>query len=162
MKVENQITLYAINIAITLCLEIKTSVFKPFRYNNLKELKFSLTFESMYLIESYKTNNPAFSLTKCLSKSSKNVITQAISYEVDKNLAKTCKSYSESNFQPTDVVVSINSMILIRFSQNVSHSINQNFNYNCKEKILKILFLVVVIKNYFFYFGGLHKNELRA
>ena len=131
MRIEHQPLLFAINLAIILCLEIKTAVFKPFRYNNLKELKFSLTFESMFLIESYKTNDPEFSLTKCLSK---NIITQAISYEVDQYLAKTCKSYSQSYFQSTDIVVSSNSKIYIRYIKNMSHSSNQNFNYNCKEK----------------------------
>ena len=130
LKIKQILLVNALNIALSLCLNFESKIFKPVRYNNLKNFKFTLTFESMFLLESSKTSDPAFDLIKCISKRSKNSSTQAISYEVDQHSAKTCKSYSVSNFQPSDIVVSSESVIFIKNSKNISSSPN-SFSLNC-------------------------------
>ena len=124
-SIKHKLIIFAMNIALSFCLEFKTTKFKPFSYNNTKDLKFS---SDMNLIESYITNDQAFNHMKCIAKSSKNSLTQAISYQVDQYSSKTCKAYSNSNIQPSDIALSSQSMIFYRYQIS--------YNYNCKIKII--------------------------
>ena len=112
-KIKYQLIIHAMSIALSLCLEQKTIIFKPYKYNNTKDLKFTSVFENDYLIGSFITNDRAFNHVKCISKYSKNILAQAISFEVEQDSTRRCKSYSQSNFQPTDVSASNKSMIFI-------------------------------------------------
>ena len=117
MKIKQQLIIYALNIALSLCLDYETFTFK-------KGLKFTSNFENMSLIESFITNDQVFNRMKCILKNSKNSLVLAISFEVGADSSKICQSYSKSNFQPTDISESNQSIIFYR---------NQNlFSYQCK------------------------------
>ena len=139
IKIRNEIILYAINIAICLCKDLDSTWFKLYNYNHSKNLKFTSSFESMYLLESYSTKNQKFDLLKCLSQRSKNLSAKVFTYEVN-NLTVNCKSYSQLNFLPDDIQIAestINSMIYLRngtvSGQSSSGNNNNNsINFNCK------------------------------
>ena len=127
LNIKHQIIIHALCIALSLCLELKTIIFKPYKNNNTKDLKFTSAFENVYLIESYITNDLGFSHMKCISKYSKNSLTQAISFEVGQDSERTCKSYSQSNFQLTDIFEFNKSMIF--FTNKIVSKFHKN---NCK------------------------------
>ena len=116
---KQQLIIYALNIALSLCLDYKTNKFKTHTFK--LGFKFTSNFENMSLIETYITNDQAFNHMKCILKGSENSL--AISYEVGEDLTKICKWYSKSNFEPTDISVSNHAIIFYR---------NPNLpNYNC-------------------------------
>lgn len=126
MIIRQQLIIYIIKIAIGLCLNLDSINFKLYQYNNTRSLKFSLTFENTYLLATYSNVN----IIKCISVNSKNSLTKAISYEVNpQDSTTTCKSYSQLNFQTSDIRLteSTKSWIYLR-----NDAISKTLTLNCK------------------------------
>ena len=94
-----------IKIVLSLSLHSDSNKFYLYKFNNSMAFKFDLNFENMYLLESYQTSEQKFGIMRCISLSSKNILTKAISYEVNADLTVSCKSYSPLNFLSTDILV---------------------------------------------------------
>ena len=102
-------------INVVSCLDYSYLMFEPYKYNGSTNFKFTATFESTYLLESYKINYKSFSLIMCLSLAFRNVSTQIIRYEVIDTMTVDCKSYSRLGFESTDIVLpSIKSIIYLK------------------------------------------------
>ena len=88
-----------IKMASSLGLNISITSFKSFNYNGSINYKLGSTFESSFLLKSFKSRLQTLSQTKCILLGLKNNFTLAISYEVNEDSTILCKSYSSSNFK---------------------------------------------------------------
>ena len=104
-KIAKHFIILTFNIALSLSLQSDSNKFYLYKFNNRMAFKFNLNFENMYLLESYQTSEQTLDLMRCIALSSKNVLTKAISYEVNADLTVSCKSYSPLNFLSVDIFV---------------------------------------------------------
>ena len=89
MIIKLKLIIHAMNIVMSLCSDHRTITNKP--YNFAKGFKFTSNFESINLIEAYTTNDRAFNHMKCVLKSSKDSLAQAVSFEVGEDTSRICK-----------------------------------------------------------------------
>ena len=114
--------------------------FELFISNNEIDLYFSQNFETSYLINSFERNKELLSLIDCLSLSSTNSFTEAISYQDLNNSKVICNFYSSCPTfdSDTEISQSIKSRIyIINNCSNSSYPGEIFFNFLKVEMLFK-------------------------
>ena len=98
---------------VSLGLNAESNIYKLYKYNGSSNLKFSSTFASSNLLDSYSNNLRVFSPAECILRLSQKNLVVAISYEVNDN--SMIYSYSSLTFLSTHILEApTKSMIYLR------------------------------------------------
>ena len=121
------IVLITYSMTFWLGLNSDSLIFNLYRIYKNQGVKFTFNFESLHLLQWYKTRNQKFSIVECISLGWKNRTTKAIYYELNDDLTIDCKLYTALEIAFNDLLTTTSNKSMVYLRNDVMIQ-----NYNCK------------------------------